>query len=520
MTQDSSGPASALAIELKNIHKCYGAVHACRAVDLRVSAGTVHCVVGENGAGKSTLMKIAYGHVGADDGMIALKGKVMPQGAHAPALAIAQGVGMVHQHFMLIEPLTVCENVILGSEPTRAGVIDLATAEQQIAALAERLGFSINATDRIEDLSVGERQRVEILKVLWRGADVVILDEPTAVLTPGEVRALFSVLRQLVADGLTVVLITHKLDEVVDIADRVTVMRHGAVTREFDRDQLSTQDLVRAMVGRSVVLEVEKTPASRGDTKLRVSSVSVRGTAGNVAVNDVSFSVTAGEILGIAGVEGNGQSELIEAITGLRSVDSGRIVVAEHDITQQSVLQRRRAGLAHVPEDRHARALVLDFDVAANSILGQQHDYAHGWGLDAGRIAHHAHACIREFDIRPADTGAVVRGLSGGNQQKLVVARELSQEGVQVLVCAQPTRGVDIGAIELIHKRVIRARDQGLAVLLFSAELKELRVLSDRLLVMYRGRIVGELDHHELAKPAALERVGALMTGVEAREAS
>ncbi len=509
-----------IALRLAGIDKRYGAVCANRSVDLTVNAGTVHAVVGENGAGKSTLLQIAYGLVRADAGTIEIKGQEVARRQHSPREALRRGLGMVHQHFMLVEPMTVAENVALGREPLRGPLVDLDAVAAQLGELAAKFGFSIDPAARVEDLSVGEQQRVEIVKVLWRGCDVLILDEPTAVLTPAEVRELFGVLRSLVADGLTVVMITHKLDEVCDIADRVTVMRRGEVVETIDRtdgrtdggEPLSPERIARAMVGRPVLLEVDKGPAAPGDVVAEVDGLVVRG-RGADKVRGVSFDVRAGEIVAIAGVEGNGQTELCEAITGLRAIAGGDVRIGGASMAGASVRARNDAGVAHVPEDRHARGLVLDFTVEANTILGRQREMAGRFGLDAARVRAHADRLIADFDIRPVDAAAPMRALSGGNQQKVVVARELTRPHMRLLVCAQPTRGVDIGAIELIHRRIVAARDAGAAVLLVSAELAEIRTLADRVLVMYRGAIVDELPGAALAEPAGIERVGEGMTG-------
>lgn len=511
----SPSPADAPpALELRGIRKVFGAAVANREVDLVVARQTIHAVVGENGAGKSTLMKIAYGQLRADAGTIRIKGELVAR--PSVGQSIRRGVGMVHQHFMLVPPLTVAENVVLGQEPRRGGLLDLARASAEIRALSDKFKLAVEPEALVEELSVGQQQRVEILKVLWRGCDVLILDEPTAVLTPGEVTELFAVLRGLVRDGMTVVLITHKLDEVLAVADRVTVMRRGANVAELGAEGLTAEAIVQAMVGRAVQLEVDRTPATPGEVALAVRGLHVTGARGVPAVRGVELEVRAGEIVGIAGVEGNGQSELIDAIVGLRQVDAGKIEVAGVDVTGQPVAARYAAGLAHVPEDRHDRALVLDFTIAENLVLGQQRDFTSRLDLlDGRRIADNARRLIADYDVRPPEPEAQVRGMSGGNQQKVVVARELSRRGERALICAQPTRGVDIGAIEAIHRRMVAARDGGLAVLLFSAELSELRALADRLLVIYKGQIVRELSAAELAAAEALDRIGALMTGAE-----
>ena len=501
-----------LALELRNISKTYGAVVANRDVNLKVERQSIHALVGENGAGKSTLMKIAYGHVRPDAGEIWIKGERVAR--HAVAQSIARGVGMVHQHFMLIGALTVVENVVLGQEPRRRGLLDLERAAAEIRALSQKFGLDVDPDARVEELSVGQQQRVEIVKVLWRGCDVVILDEPTAVLTPSEVRDLFAVLRGLVTDGMTIVLITHKLDEVLAIANRVTVMRRGERVAEYDAHGLTADQIVHAMVGRPVEQHLDRQPAKPGEPMLEVHGLHVTGARGTQALRGVDLVVRAGEILGIAGVEGNGQTELVEAIVGLRGVDRGTVAIRGTAVTGASVARRYAAGLAHVPEDRHDRALVLEYSIQDNLILGQQRDFVGAFDvLDRGRVRSHADRLIAEFDIRPPVPTQVVQGMSGGNQQKLVVARELSRRGLAVLICAQPTRGVDIGAIEAIHRRMIEARDRGLAVLLLSAELSELRALSDRLAVLYKGEIVATLDREQLAADDALDTIGAMMTG-------
>ena len=500
------------ALELRDIAKAYGPLVANRDVSLRVARQSIHAVVGENGAGKSTLMKIAYGHTRADAGEIWIKGERIAR--HTVAQAISRGVGMVHQHFMLVGSLTVVENVVLGREPRRRGLLDLQRAAAEIRALSEKFGLHVDPEARVEELSVGQQQRVEIIKVLWRGADVLILDEPTAVLTPGEVRDLFVVLRSLVAEGMTVVLITHKLDEVLAIATHVAVMRRGALVAELAAAGLTAEKIVHAMVGRPVQLQVDKQPARPGEVKLEVTGLHVTGPRGVAAVRGIDLTVRAGEILGIAGVEGNGQTELIEAIIGLREIERGHIVLGGQRVTTATVAARQELGLAHVPEDRHDRALVLEYSIRDNLILGQQRDFTGVAGvLRREAIDARATKLIGEFDVRPPDADHLLEGMSGGNQQKVVVARELSRRVQAVLVCAQPTRGVDIGAIEAIHRRMIEARDAGLAVLLLSAELTELRSLSDRLAVLYKGQVVATLTAEELAEEAVLDKVGAMMTG-------
>ena len=498
------------AIRMTAIQKHFGAVHANRGAELVVEQGEIHALVGENGAGKSTLMKILSGMMPADSGRIEVGGRDVT--GWTTAAALAAGVGMVHQHFMLVPTLTVAENVVLGREPMRGMAFDRAAAEREVARLCEQSGLIVPAGRLVADLSVGEAQRVEILKLLWRGARVLLLDEPTAVLSPPEVAELWKVLRRLRDGGATIVLITHKLDEVMDVSENVTVMRAGRTVATMRTRDASPALIARAMVGRDVELTVReaRAPVSRGATALELRNVTVRGARSEHAVNDVSLSVAAGEILGIAGVEGNGQTELLEAIAGIRAVTSGTITLGDADITDAGVLARGEAGLSHIPEDRHRRGLILDYSVADNIILGQQHTYTRGGVLERSAIAAHARARIAEFDIRPADPALPARALSGGNQQKIVIARELSR-AFRVLLAAQPTRGVDVGAIEFIHTELRKARDAGKAVLLVSAELKEVLTLSDRVAVMYGGRIATVMPRSD----ASEEVIGRFMTGAQ-----
>ncbi|HEX9484125.1 MAG TPA: ABC transporter ATP-binding protein, partial [Gemmatimonadaceae bacterium] len=474
------------AIRLAGIEKSFGAVRANRGADLQVARGEVHALVGENGAGKSTLMRILSGLYPADAGLIEVDGRDVT--GWSTSDAIAAGVGMVHQHFMLVPTLTVAENVMLGSEITKGPVLDRAAAERSVRDLGARTGLVVAPDRLVADLSVGEAQRVEILKTLYRGARILILDEPTAVLSPPEVRELWNVLRALRADGGTVVLITHKLDEVIEISDTITVMRQGA----------TPQSIARAMVGRDVVLarDFEFSGSSAGRPAasvmlLDVQNLVVSGARRTTVVDGVSFSIAPGEILGVAGVEGNGQTELIEAIAGLREAE-GSISLGGLDLRPLDVRHRGDAGLSHIPEDRHERGLVLDYSIADNLILGQQHRFTSGVTIDVARVLAHAEERIRAYDIRPADPAAPARTLSGGNQQKIVVAREMARD-FKVLLASQPTRGVDVGAIELIHARLREARDQGKAILLVSADLAEVLALADRVAVMYGGRFVAVL---------------------------
>jgi ABC-type uncharacterized transport system ATPase subunit len=511
MTTDSS--AAPLAIRMSGIEKRFGPVQANRGADLEVARGEIHALVGENGAGKSTLMRILSGLYAADAGAMEVNGREVT-GWSTPA-AIAAGVGMVHQHFMLVPTLTVAENVMLGSEITKGPVLDRAAAEQGVRDLSARTGLVVPPERLVRDLSVGEAQRVEILKTLYRGAKILILDEPTAVLSPPEVRELWTVLRALRDAGGTVVLITHKLDEVIDVSDAITVMRQGVTVARMASAGATPQAIARAMVGRDVALALDAeyvgttiTGASAAAPLLQVRDLTVTS-AHRTLVDRVSFSIAPGEILGIAGVEGNGQTELVEALAGLRDA-SGSIMLAGHELATRDVRGRGDAGLSHIPEDRHERGLVLDYSVAENLVLGQQHRFTRGMAIDRARVNENARELIARYDIRPPDAALAARALSGGNQQKIVVAREMARD-FKVLLAAQPTRGVDVGAIEFIHARLREARDHGKAVLLVSADLAEVLALADRVAVMYGGRFVAVLPRIE----ATPDTLGPFMTGAE-----
>jgi simple sugar transport system ATP-binding protein len=513
--------APSLAIRMSGIHKSFGAVRANRGAQLDVGVREIHALVGENGAGKSTLMRLLAGLYAPDAGTIevaAPSGELRNVTGWSTADAIKAGVGMVHQHFMLVRTLTVAENVVLGREPVRGAMLDVARAVNDVRRIGEQYGLRVEPERLVGELSVGEAQRVEILKTLFRGARILILDEPTAVLSPLEVKELWGVLRRLRDDGATIVLITHKLDEVMDISDRITVMRHGETVARMETREATPEVIAKAMVGRDVRLRIadEEIASTQSVIRNPQSSLTVEKLVvmnrGLRAVDGVSLSIAPGEILGIAGVEGNGQTELIEAIAGLRPVASGTIQLGERDVTNASVRERTEAGLAHIPEDRHRRGLVLDYSVAENLILGDQHRYARGvgraWALDDGRIDANARDEIERFDIRPPDGVLPARSLSGGNQQKIVIAREMGG-AYDVLLASQPTRGVDVGAIEFIHGQIRAAREAGKAILLVSAELQEILALADRVAVMYGGRIVATLPRRE----ATEERLGPLMTG-------
>ncbi|HEY3041506.1 MAG TPA: ABC transporter ATP-binding protein [Pyrinomonadaceae bacterium] len=498
-------------IELRNITKRFGDVLANDHVNIKVEPGTIHAIVGENGAGKSTAMRIAYGFYKADEGEILVEGQV--QDIATPHDAIALGIGMVHQHFMLVDTMTVAENIVLGAEPGSQAALDLAKASIEIRKLSEEFKLAVNPNAVIEHLSVGQQQRVELLKALYRHARLLILDEPTAVLTPQEVEEFFFILRRMREQGKTVVIITHKLAEVLAISDEVTVMRDGRVVGRLQTSQTNAAELARMMVGREVLLRVEKPDANPEGTELSVRNLSIVTKDGGKRVDDVSFEVRKGEILGIAGVEGNGQTELIEALAGLMSPSqlSGKILFEDRDITKEGARLRRELGIAHIPEDRHRRGLLLEFDLAENSILGVHYrkpivSYA-GVLLDSGAIRRRSQEIIKGFDVRPANPELPARSLSGGNQQKLIIGREF-KVNPKLLLVAQPTRGVDIGAIEFIHRKLVGLRDSGCAVLLVSAELEEVTSLSDRLLIIHDGRIAGEVD----PKVATIEEIGLLMT--------
>jgi ABC-type uncharacterized transport system ATPase subunit len=494
--------AGTSAIRMTDVEKSFGAVRALRGASLEVMPGEIHALVGENGAGKSTLMRILGGLIKPDAGRVEVNGRDVT--GWSTSDAIAAGVGIVHQHFMLVPTLSVAENLVLGCEPrTRGIVLDSRRAADDVRKLSNETGLVIAPDRLVSDLSVGEAQRVEILKVLFRGARILVLDEPTAVLSPPEVRELWAVLRQLRENGGTIVLITHRLDEVVDLSDTITVMRAGQTVARIRTSETSPAEIARLMVGREVSLSagkrVQPAPRQTGprpDQGLEVRNLSVVGSRGIRVVDGVSFSVKPGEILGVAGVEGNGQTELIEAIAGLRTVFAGDILIDGADITRRNVAQRHTAGLSHIPEDRHRRGLILEYTVADNLILGVQKRFSRRGLLERDRVAANAAEEIASFDIRPPNSALPARALSGGNQQKVVVAREIGRE-FSVLLASQPTRGVDVGAIEFIHQQLLDARARGKAILLVSAELNEVLALSDRIAVMYRGKFAAILHSAE-----------------------
>ena len=495
-------------LELRGITKRFPGIVANDNVDFDLRKGEVHALLGENGAGKSTLMNVLYGLYRPDEGEILINGE--PAELGSPKASIENGVGMVHQHFMLIPVMTVAENIVLATEPVHNGVLlDYVAAEKRVSEISTRFGLTVDPRALIQDITVGQQQRVEILKALYRGADILVLDEPTAVLTPQEARELFAIIKGLTDQGKSIIFISHKLNEVAEIADRVTVLRRGKKVETLPAAGATEQELARLMVGREVLLRVEKTPGTPGDPLLQVEGLTVLDDRGIKQVNDVSFEVRGGEIVGIAGVDGNGQTELIDAMAGLRRIAAGRIQVGDEDVTGEGCKDSLDAGLGHIPEDRQRRGLVLDFSLAENIAL---HDYDHppasrfGW-LYPKKLNEKAAKLIEEFDVRGGGPQTLAGGLSGGNQQKVILAREIDRNP-KVLVAAQPTRGLDVGAIEFVHRRLVEERDEGRAVLLVSLELEEILSLSDRVLVMFEGEIVGEFPPSVSEEELGLAMIG------------
>ena len=496
-------------LEMRGMTKRFPGIVANDQIDLDLLPGEVHALLGENGAGKSTLMNVLYGLYKPDEGQVLVGGRPVSFGSAKDA--IASGIGMVHQHFMLIPVMTVAENIVLGTEPTESGMLlDYREARQRVREIADTFGFAVDPDARIRDITVGQQQRVEILKALYRRADILILDEPTAVLTPQEATELFGILKNLRNEGMSIIFISHKLNEVLEIADRISVLRRGKKIGTVPREGATEPELARMMVGRDVVLRVEKAPAKPSEVLLELSDVHVADDRGVDKVRGVSFQVKAGEIVGIAGVDGNGQTELIEAITGLRRTHSGNVVVGRSRMLGHTTpRQALDAGVGHIPEDRQRRGLVLEFTLAENFAL---HDYCfppdskRGW-LYPRRLIERARKLITQFDVRGGGPTTRAASLSGGNQQKVVVAREVDRNP-KVLIAAQPTRGLDVGAIEYVHRRLVEERDKGRAILLVSLELDEVLSLSDRILVMYEGEIVGEHGTDVSEEAVGLEMLG------------
>ena len=479
-------------LKLTGITKRFPGVVANDGIDFDLGSGEVHALLGGNGAGKSTLMNILYGLYRPDAGEISIRGK--PVTLHSPRDAIDHGIGMVHQHFMLVPVMTVAENVVLANEPTAGGVfLDQHDAESKVAELAASFGFALDPDALVQDITVGQQQRVEIVKALYRRADILILDEPTAVLTPQEATELFGILKILKNEGMSIIFISHKLNEVLEIADRITVLRRGKAVDTLPAAGATEAELARLMVGREVLLRVEKGVVTPGEPVLQVDDLHVRDDRDIERVRGISFEIRAGEIVGLAGVDGNGQTELIDAITGLMKVESGTVRVDGVDITGDGSREHFEIGVGHIPQDRQHRGLVLDFSIAENMSL---HDFREepnsrfGW-LYPSRLVAHARRLISEFDVRGGGPETPAGSLSGGNQQKVILAREIDRDP-RVLVAAQPTRGLDVGAIEFVHRRLVEERDTGRAILLVSLELEEIVSLADRILVIYEGRIVAE----------------------------
>lgn len=495
-------------IEMKGISKSFPGIKANDNINLSVNKGEIHVLLGENGAGKSTLMNILYGLYQPDEGQVFIKGKSVR--ISNPNVAIVAGIGMVHQHFMLVPTFTVAENIVLGLEPTKGISLDLKKAIKEAEELSAKYELKVDARAKVSDISVGMQQRVEILKTLYRGAEILILDEPTAVLTPQEIVELGIILKSLVSHGKTIILITHKLKEVMSMSDRVTIIRRGKVIDTLNTSETNIDELAEKMVGRKVNLHVEKSTREASTPVLEVKGLKANDTRGLEAVKGVDFQVKSGEILGIAGVDGNGQTELLKALTGLQKPTAGEVLLNGKEITSLPVMDVIESGVSHIPEDRQKRGLVLNYSLAENSILGSHHNkkFRGRFGLNYPKIREHARRLIKDYDVRTPNENVEARSLSGGNQQKLIVAREVDRDP-SLCIAAQPTRGLDVGAIEFVHKKLVELRDNGKAVLLVSLELDEIMSLSDRIAVMYDGKIVGIMD----AKDATEKKLGIMMAG-------
>lgn len=481
-------------VEMLNIRKEFPGIVANDNVTLQLKKGEIHALLGENGAGKSTLMSVLFGLYQPEKGVIKVRGKEVK--ITNPNIANDLGIGMVHQHFKLVHNFTVTENIILGIEKTRGGKIDIATASTKIKELSDTYGLSVDPYAKIEDITVGMQQRVEILKMLYRNADILIFDEPTAVLTPQEIEELMSIMRKLIKEGKSIIIITHKLREIKAVADKCTILRKGKGIGTVDVVTTSEEKMAELMVGREVTFKVPKEEAKPGQVVLKIDNLTVENKQGLKSIKDLCLEAKAGEILGIAGIEGNGQSQLIEAITGLQGIKSGTIELNDQDITNWPIRKRTESGIGHIPEDRHKHGLILDYSLAENMILQTyyQEAFSKNGILNKGAIKKYADRLIEEFDVRSGEGGRTpARSMSGGNQQKAIIAREVDRSPA-LLIAAQPTRGLDVGAIEYIHKRLIEERDKGKAVLLVSLELDEILNVSDRVAVMYEGEIVGVVD--------------------------
>jgi simple sugar transport system ATP-binding protein len=498
---------SAPALELRGITKKFGSVVANDRVDFDVAPGEVHALLGENGAGKSTLMSVLYGMYSPDEGEILVDGN--PVQIASPAGAIALGIGMVHQHFMLVPVMTVAENIVLGQEPTRRGRLDLKAARARVRELSDRYGLTVDPDALVEDITVGAQQRVEILKALYRNARILILDEPTAVLAAQEVRELIAIINRLKEDGTAIVFISHKLGEVIQVADRITVLRRGKKVGTVPSAGATEQSLAHLVVGRDVMLTLDNSPGTPAGALLEVRDLYVDDDRELEKVSGVSFTVRAGEIVAVAGVDGNGQQELVDAITGMTAPRAGTVAIDGREIAGQGVRAATKAGVAHIAEDRHLRGLVLPFTLTENLALREYRTpefSGRGW-LRLGHMKRRAEQLLAEFDVRGGGPDAYAASLSGGNQQKVAIAREIASNP-KLLVAHQPTRGLDVGAIEFVHRRLIAERDKGRAVLLVSLEYEEVKALADRILVIYEGRIVGEFP-----PDASEEQLGVAMIG-------
>ncbi len=493
-------------LEVDNVTKTFPGVVANEKVSLTLTEGEIHCLLGENGAGKSTLVNMVFGLFKPDSGAIRVRGQ--KTNFNNSGDAINMGIGMVHQHFQLIPVFTVAENIILGNEVTKNGLLNLDTARQKILALAKRYGLAVNPDAIVGELSVGEQQRVELIKALFRDADILILDEPTAVLTPGEVDDFFGVVKSLTQQGKSIIFITHKLREVLAVADRITVLRSGKVVGSTVASGVTQQSLANLMVGRDVVFQIEKPPSTPGSLALKAQDLRVHDDRGVQTINGLDIEVRANEIFGIAGVEGNGQRELVEAICGMRSVSGGYIKMLGQETTNWNPRQINRLGVAHIPENRSKHGVVAQYSIADNLVLNRYNHkkYSKKGVRNTAAINTEAANLVKQFDVRTTGTQAAISTLSGGNQQKVIVARELTADP-QILIVAQPTRGLDVGSIEFIHRQIIALRDRGVAVLLVSAELDEIMSLSDRIGVLYRGRLAATVE----AADATREQLGLLM---------
>lgn len=501
-------------IEMLGITKVFPGTVANDEVNFDLLKGETHVLLGENGAGKTTLMNVLYGLYHQEKGDIVVNGNKVS--INSPSEAIKLGIGMVHQHFMLVHNFSIAENIVLGAEPRKGVVLDMSKAKKKVKELSDKYGFAIKPDDLIEDITVGQQQKVEILKALYRGAEILILDEPTAVLTPQEIDELSVIIDNLKKEGKSVILITHKLKEVMKMSDRVTILRRGKVTGTVNTKDTNIDQLAELMVGRKVNLVVNKGECKPGEEVLKVTDLVAYDHRGVEVIKNVNLNVRGGEILGIAGVDGNGQSEFIEVITGLRRAKSGNILLKGNNILGKSPKEVMDNGISHIPEDRHKRGLILQYSLVENSILGSHTNapFSQGIILNYDKIREHCDMLIKDFDVRTPNADVMASALSGGNQQKLIAAREIVKDP-ELLIAAQPTRGLDVGAIEYIHKRLVQERDKGKAVLLVSLELDEIMALSDRIAVMYDGQIVAVMDR----KDATEQKLGILMAGGSLKEA-